>query len=672
MIGSVDVKEFLDGFLGESDEHLRTIRTELAELEARPGQPNPRAARALFRALHTLKGLSGMMGVEPLVELAHAMESVVRTIDAAGGVAAPNCVDPLISGVSTLETQVRAVGEGKPVPPPPEDLLQHLEELATTASAQAPAALRARVALPAELFEKLSPAEATELEQALARGEHAYALDFVPSPARAAAGMNITSLRERVASLGQIVRVLPVAVPRTAEAPGALKFTLLLVTRASSEELSRVAGVPLEEIALLGAAGPQAKPESPPPDSFDAREQSGKHGVVRVSVGRLDATIEELAGVAVFRSRLVEQTRSLAETGTDVRALLQLLDEQARALRRLRSSILSLRMVRLREALEPLGLIVRGLRSSAGKSVRLQIDVGEAELDKAVAERIFPALVHLVRNAIDHGIELPAERVRSGKPEQGTVRVFAAATSSTHVAICIEDDGAGVDAERVRQKTDGELLEGDRALLDVLTRPGFSTRDNTTATSGRGFGMDIVRQAIDALGGELSLENEPGRGARFQLSVPLTVAMVATFAFEAGQQRFLVPIGMVDEICEVSEGSTFTPPGAHGPSAVRLLKRRGEAVPIISLSRMLGISETEELEPKALVVGRKSSACAFSVRRLLGQHEVLIRPVTDPLVQVPGVTGSADLGDGRPTLVMDLLALSSSLSEKLRPEVRPS
>jgi two-component system, chemotaxis family, sensor kinase CheA len=364
------------------------------------------------------------------------------------------------------------------------------------------------------------------------------------------------------------------------------------------------------------------------------------------------------------RARIVEETASLSARGVDVRGLVNQLEDQARQLRRLRGSIMALRMVSLREVLEPLGLIVRGLRNATGKSVRLEIDVGQAELDKSVAERIFPALVHLVRNAIDHGIEAPQVRSARGKPEQGLIVIESAARSSTHLEIVVRDDGAGVDAEHVGKRSGGELPASDQDLLEILTRPGFSTREQATSTSGRGLGMDIVRQSVEALGGGLGLQNSPGQGASFHLRVPLTVAMVDAFAFEARSQKFLVPVAMVDEICDISSEALVRPPGSHRPGAVELMQRRGEPIPIVSFGTLLGLGEAGRgdgaaVETRAIIVRRPGAVCAFSVGRVLGRHEVLIRPVVDPLVTAPGVSGSADLGDGRPTLVMDLLALSS-------------
>ncbi len=670
MMPSVDVKEFLEGFLTEAEEHLHGITVQLSSIDAARDRPNPRAVRELFRSLHTLKGLAGMMGVEPIVLVAHAMESVVRVADRAAGLLPADALDPLILGAKTLEQCVRALATQTTIAAPPESLLSALD--ASIRTTQTAPARQPRGLEDAELASKLSAAEHIEIEQALASGECVYAVEFVPSPARAEAGLNITVVREQIGKIGRVVRVLPQSVARSAGAPGGLKFVLVVISSAGVPELAAAAGAQPAAVTTLAAAAPESPPTPTQVDDSDEPiERAHRRDVVRVNVERLDDTMEHVAALGVCRARLLDEMKALAQRGVDVRVLRALLDENARHLRRLRQSVLGLRMVQLRDVLEPLPLIVRGLRNRSEKKARLQIDVGLAELDKAVAERVFPALVHLVRNAFDHGIELPARRRAAGKSEEGTIRIDATAQSSTHLSIEVSDDGAGIDPERVAAKAGRELPADDTRLLEILTMPGFSMRDTVSTTSGRGLGMDIVQKAVEELGGELSLHNRPGQGASIRLRVPLTVAMIDAFSFEAGTQKFLVPVTMVDEIVEVDPGSVTVPPRATSAIGVDLMSRRGESMPIVSLFRVLDRAGQRSqgdsaLEPKAIVVRRLGEPYAFRVRRMLGKHEVLVRPLADPLVDVPGIAGSADLGDGRPTLVVDLLTLTAAFSASPR------
>jgi two-component system, chemotaxis family, sensor kinase CheA len=664
---SVDVNEFLEGFLTEAEEHLHGITVQLSSIDEARDRPNPRAVRELFRSLHTLKGLAGMMGVDAIVLVAHAMESVVRVADKAGGLLPADSLDPLILGARTLEQCVRALAANAAIAAPPESLLSALD-----ASVQATAHETPERGAPGlwdkELAAKLSTAEQTEIAQALASGEFAYAVEFIPSPARADTGLNITAVRERIGRIGRIVRVLPQSVARSEVAPGGLKFVLIVISSAPSAELAAAAGGHPAAVTSLTAPSAEGLPAMAEVDVTDELfDRGARRDVVRVDVERLDETMEHVAALGVCRARLVDELKALAERGTDVRVLRALLDENARHLRRMRQSVLGLRMVPLRDVLEPLPLIVRGLRNRTGKNARLRIEVGQTELDKAVAERVFPALVHLVRNAFDHGVEAPGQRRASGKPEEGTIRVDALAQSSTHLSIEVSDDGAGIDAARVAARAGRELPPDDTRLLEILTLPGFSLRDTVSTTSGRGLGMDIVQKTVEALGGELTLRNRPGHGTSFRLRVPLTVAMIDAFSFEAGAQKFLVPVTMVDEIVEVEPDAITSPPRPAADAGVDLMRRRGESMPLVSLFRVLDRAGRRARhdggrEPKAIVVRRLGEPYAFGVERMLGKHEVLVRPLTDPLAHAPGISGSADLGDGRPTLVVDLLGLTATLS----------
>jgi len=311
--------------------------------------------------------------------------------------------------------------------------------------------------------------------------------------------------------------------------------------------------------------------------------------------------------------------------------------------------------------------------------VRLELEGGNAELDKSVSERLFPVIVHLVRNAVDHAIETPDERLRRGKPEEGLLRVTCSARGSARLEITVSDDGRGIDRAAVAKKA-GRVAPGDDAgLLDLLCIPGLSTRDIVTTTSGRGMGMEIVKRTIvDELGGELSVQSQFGQGTTFTVRVPLTISIVDAFSFECGEQRFVVPVAMVDEIIEVDPNALVqVPANDDGSPAVDIISRRGMALPMIRLAQVFRLNATNNACGKAIVVRRAGSPVAFAVDRMLGQQEVVIRPIKDALVRAPGVSGATDLGDGRPTLVLDLVALSASLAhfvtaDGLKPAALPA
>ncbi|GEJ57100.1 chemotaxis protein CheA [Anaeromyxobacter diazotrophicus] len=663
MTGRVDLGEFVAAFLVEAEELLRAASSQLlaVEAEAKQGRARPRAVREAFRATHTLKGLAAMVGQEPIVGLAHRMEAVLRTADAAGGRLDPAALDVLLRGVRELERQVSAVGKGGAAPEPPRALverLQGLEEEAPAAAAAAPA----RLDLDPALAAKLSGYERDQLLAALGEGRRALRVDFTPSPARAAEGLNITTVRERVAGVAEIVKVLPRSVPASDEAPGGIAFALLLVAAGSDEEVAAAAGVAPSALLPIGRTrGEAAPPQHAPELELELPEVAAGAGVVRVEVARLDEALEGLSALVVTRSRLRGAAARLAERGADVRELDGVLAEAGRQLRDVRRAFLRVRMVRVTEVLDRLPLLVRGLQRATGKRVRLEMDAGEAELDKGVAERLFPALVHLVRNAVDHGLEDAAGRRAAGKPEEGAITVSCFERSTSQLELTVADDGAGIDREAVARRAGAPPPETDAALLDLLCRPGLSTRPAASTTSGRGMGMDIVRRVVvEELGGELSLRTVRGQGSAFTLRVPLTISIVDAFSLVAGGQRYVVPVSAVEEILELDRARVVEGPSPGRGRGVGLVERRGEAVPLLDLCAALGAPRAGPPAGQALLVRRGGDPVAFAVDKMVGQQEVVLRPLLDPLVRRTGVAAATDLGDGRPTLVLDLVALGGA------------
>ncbi|RKH89093.1 chemotaxis protein CheA, partial [Corallococcus praedator] len=557
--------EFLPAYLAEVDELLASAQRDLLAVEeaVRRGAAQPRAVRELFRALHTIKGLSAMVDVEPIVSVAHWMEASLRVADQSGGRLPESSVEPLVEGLRAIEQRVRQLGAGKPASPAPANLLERLEALGPQVLDSAPRAPRAVVLdAQAAFASKLAPSEREQLEGGLAGGQRAMRLDFVPSAERAAKGLNINTVRERVGKHGDIVKVLPLS---GAAAGGAsLAFALLLLTHAEDAVLlEAVGGAPATVRSLAVAAPPGAPADSLPPapvpgvpgalgvpgpeDELDEPEVRRGGGLLRVEVSRLDEAMEWLAALVVNRSRLTRAVAALTAAGAPTRELAAILQENGRQLRDLRSAILRLRMVRMGDVLERLPLLVRGLRRTTGKAVRLELDVGDAELDKAVADRLMPALVHLVRNAVDHALELPDERLSAGKPPEGLVRLGCHARSSGQLEITLRDDGRGVDAKAVAKAANAPVPDSVDGLLDLLCRPGLSTRQEATRTSGRGMGMDIVRRiVVEQLGGELRMETRKGAGTTFTLRVPLTVTLVDAIVFECAGLKYAVAVGTVE------------------------------------------------------------------------------------------------------------------------------
>jgi two-component system, chemotaxis family, sensor kinase CheA len=510
---------------------------------------------------------------------------------------------------------------------------------------------------------RLGAGERQQLIQALRTAVPVWSLAFFPSEANAARGVTIATVRSRLAALGEVIKVAPRAL--SGDRKG-VAFDFLLVSDADPASLAAAAATTVDLVVQMAAPAPV--PSAPVPEPAPFREVGPGdaapigRSVVRVELSRLDDLHEQLSLLNVSRARLERELAALAERGIDVRRLRELTELQVRQLRDLRRAILRVRMVRLSEVLEPLSLLVRSLTRPDQKEVRLEIDARDSEVDKAVADRLLPALVHLLRNAIDHALEPIAERVAGGKPRVGSLRVSCRELGGSWLELVVRDDGRGVDREAIARRARRPVAT-DEALLEVLTTPGFSTRDTATSTSGRGLGMDIVKRVIvGELGGELGITTAAGAGTSFRLRVPLTVAIIDVFSFECGPQAFVVPVAAVEEIFELSREAIVRPPAAADAGVVTtLVERRGRAMPLVSLGALLAIDRGDAAR-KAIVIRRNGGAVAFAVDKMLGRHEVVVRPVADPLTRAPGIAGATDLGDGRPTIVLDLSELGARVS----------
>lgn len=631
---------------------MRTISAGLMQLDAavKKNAANPRAVRDMYRALHTIKGLAAMVGVEPIVDIAHAMEAVLRTADKSGGRIAAASLDPLIDASKAIGVRLRALAEGTPVQAAPQQIL-------TALSGRGLAVIEEPVApnlpsLDPELLSKLSPSEREQLGNPPA-GSRAWAIGFRPSVELTAGGINITVVRKRVGELGELVKVVP-----TTSAQRELRFVVFVVSAAGPAALAQAAACALEEVVLLQ---PEASPV-PEPEELVEDDRLLTSNTLRVDVARLDDAMERFGALMVNRFRLGRAIEEAASNGMDVRALKEIAEESRRQLLEMRRAIMSLRMVSLSTMLEPLPLLVRGLSTSTNKPAVLQRAVGDVEVDKAVAEPLWQAVVHLIRNAVDHGLEPTDLRIARGKPPQGTIKVSCLERTNSQVEIVIEDDGGGVDRRRIAERANAPVPHDDAGLLDLMTMPGLSTREEADTTSGRGMGLDIVRRVVvEQLRGELRVRTAPGLGTTFTIRVPVTLSVVDTFRFESAGQSFLVPVSIVEELIEVESASLMTTPSPAAVASIAILRRRGAAIPLLDLSAMFGAPHPPRC-PKAIVVRSSDSLFAFGVDRMLGHQEVVVRPLRDPLVRVPGIVGATDLGEGKPTLVLDLVALTRGFS----------
>jgi two-component system chemotaxis sensor kinase CheA len=329
-----------------------------------------------------------------------------------------------------------------------------------------------------------------------------------------------------------------------------------------------------------------------------------------------------------------------------------------RQLRDLREAVMRIRLVPVGEIFNRMQFVVRDAARENRKEVRLQLLGQETEIDKLIVERMMDPLLHLVRNAVSHGLEDPEERRARGKDPAGTL-TLRAGTAGDLVVMEVEDDGRGLDLEGIaaqarRQQLlkEGESID-EKNVLEILCAPGFSTRAAADLTSGRGVGLAVVRDAVTELGGSLDIVSRPGLGTRFVIRLPLTLAIADALIVAAGDQIYAVPQALVQEVIEIS------PDRVSVMENNELLPYRGGVLPLVHLRRLFRLTGGESRQLHGLVIGVGLSAVAVAVDRIVGRREIVVRAISDPLLQVPGVSGATELGDGRVVLILDAAGLRS-------------
>jgi two-component system chemotaxis sensor kinase CheA len=615
---------FLDDYIAECEDHLAALRRTLLMLDGLVGSPLPPAVvEELLRRFHSLKGISGMVEFREAEALAHESESYLRALQKGKAALSEAGIQALIDGNRVFDRLLEDLRKGEP-PPDISALLARFTELAAGGAA--------------------APRGIDQGAAGVSR------VSFSPRPDLQARGVTVNSVRRRLESVAEILEVTP-----QVASDGTVRFDFVIRGRleAGTIEAWTNDGITLEAQAVAPlpvAVPPQASPAVPAPA---ARTQ-----YVRVDLARLDDLMRLIADVVITRARLqsaLARVESIVPA-TEWRAIQEQGLSLERHVRDLRDGVMRIRMVPIGETFDRMPLVVRDLARDAGKQVRLELAGQSTEIDKYLAERLMDPLLHLVRNAITHGIETPGERTARGKPAEAVIRLDASSVGDT-VVIQVADDGQGIDRLRVASRAREAGLDpaadvtDSRVLLDLICAPGFSTRLEADRGSGRGVGMAVVKQAVQELGGTLAVDTTPGEGTTFRMTLPLTLAITDALLASVGSQLFAVPQAAVRELIEVD--------GA----AVRRLENneimpyRAGVLPLVRLSELFGVPAAPPTLQHAFVVGTGLESVALVVDRIVGQREVVVRALTDPFVRVEGVSGATELGDGRAVLILDVPAL---------------
>ncbi|MBK8233474.1 MAG: chemotaxis protein CheA [Candidatus Eisenbacteria bacterium] len=632
----IDVTRFRTAFFEEAVEHLATIERGLIELERSGGDAE--LMNEIFRSVHSIKGASGSFGLNDIAEFTHGFESVLDRLRQ--GQMRPDraLTTLLLRAADILSGLVRAAQGGGAPPAGVGEVRTELESLLSgSGGAKGPVPVR---------------------EDGGHRKEGSrFRISFRPGRDLFRSGMDPLLLLRDLENLGTISDVeldrseLPALALLDAEACY-LAWQLTLVTDQTESAVREVFtfvedACRLEIVALPDQAGPVDLPAQV------ERRTPAAESSIRVATEKVDELIN-LVGELVIAQAMVSEIIdgfSLKRLG-DLRAAIAAM---ARNTQELQARVLSVRMLPVAMVFNRFPRLVRDLAEHCGRVVRLEVLGEDTELDKGVIEKLGDPILHLVRNAIDHGIEAPEERLARGKPAEGRLRL-AAYHEGGNVVIEVTDDGRGLDPQKIRAKAlERGLVKPDETLTDdqlhaLIMAPGFSTATAVTDVSGRGVGLDVVRQNVESLNGSVGIESRSGEGSTMRIRLPLTLAIVDGLALRVGGQTFIVPLLAIRE--------SFRPRPADLKSVFgqgEIVLVRGEPLPLVRLHRQFGIGEavTDPASGLVLVLSSEGTSVGILVDELLGQSQFVVKSLEQQYRRVDGVMGATILGDGRVALILD-------------------
>jgi len=677
-------------FMEELDEKIQVISDNLLLMEKEGDSPE--VLHEIFRAAHTIKGSSAVMGYEKMSTLTHEIENLFDRLRQETLSVTPSLIDTLFEALDTLHAlREEITGDGEEVDTAPvvakirafqqdggtpgvEDSPQQRQEAGSKNELQPGPVAAADIKLP-----PLEDVEETTIREAELKGYRAYWVTVLLSPGVQMKEVRAFLVFETLQQAGEIIKSSPPA-EDVQEGKFEQHFTLILLTQEDADHIRNLAlsVAEVEDVSVqqVQLTGDKTSPEDPAqkrepntardasrdtePNNNEQREKKAATSkTVRVDVQKLDTLMNLVGELVIDRTRL-DRFAEIFESryGADELAenIMEISNHLGQVTTDLQDEIMKARMLPVSYVFNRLPRMVRDIAHKMGKEVDFIVEGKETELDRNVIEVIGDPLIHLLRNAIDHGIEPPEEREKAGKPRTGKVKLKASYVES-HIVITLEDDGKGMDPDKIRRKIIEKSLVtqeqaerlSKREVLDYIFAPGFSTTENVNDISGRGVGMDIVRNQIEQINGSVEFNTVPGEGTTFTIKLPLTLAIIRALMVTIGEQTYAFPLTHIVETLAIE------------PQEIRMVRHsevvvvRGSVLPLVRLSNIFNQQSAAEEGSKmhVVVLGSGDKKVGVIVDRLLGEQEIVIKSLGSYLGQIDNISGATILGDGRVALIVD-------------------
>jgi len=664
-----DLKEILDEFLVEADEIIEQLDQDLVELEENPDDKE--LLNKIFRGMHTLKGGAGFLNLTTIVEIAHKIEDIFNKLRNDELKLTSEMMDVILEGIDKLKEGIERLKEDSEIPDEEEvqELIQKLEAILEGKPVEE--------SLSAFEEKRETQTEKTENIDFSKENEEFEFVEGVDEDIKQ------LILKFGVKDLAELLEDIILLAPDERPPLEVInKLENLIEEGKDIKDLIKPKGIEEEHREEKQEEQKQTKeqaksPETPktpvkkdePKQAEKKKKTEKKEDVIRVDVERVEGLMNLVGELVLDRNRIVKLASGLSvEQGkdeSDLEELIEAINGMSRTVSDLQDAVMKLRMQPVKKIFSKFPRIVRDLAKKLNKKVQLVLEGEDTEIDRSILDRLEDPLIHLVRNAIDHGIEPPEERIKAGKPEVGTVKL-GAYQEGDRIIIYIEDDGRGIDPEKVKGKAVEKGLitpeqasnMSDKEAYELIFLPGFSTAEQVSDVSGRGVGMDVVASTIHSLRGNIEIESQLGKGTKITMKLPLTVAIIRTLMVAVNERIFAIPLFSVVEIVR------YKPENVKKVGHFKSLMLRDEVYLLFTLNELFEIEDKKDKEFVVIVkVGEKNIAIA--VEELFGEEEIVIKPLGELLEDVKGIAGATITGDGKVVLIVDPNSLISDKKTQL-------
>lgn len=694
--------EYQDIFLEEADEQLQELNQNLLELEKNPD--NNDIINNIFRAAHSLKSSAAFVGLNDLSDLAHKMENLLQGIRDRTMQVTPTIVDVLFSCFDVISSVIDTVGSGEKPDHDLSEIIARIREIGAGVAAASPAERPAKAGPEIGNIPKttLTAAQMRQVKDGLENGISCCEVIVFVDPSAQMKWIKAQLIQANLEKIAAIVAMMPsLDVLRENNENDIFKMVILTTVTVEDVrracEIDQVARIDLKKISLSQKNdkmvlkfheketlfSEESKGRETPADYLAEKEadddeeeeykidtirrkderKTAAIRIVKVSVDKLDLLLNNVGELVIANSgffRLHEEMRKANLDKSVTNEFKNRMDQMSRIAKDLQGGIMKTRMVPVGQVFSRFNRLVRDLAREFGKLVALQIKGEETELDKKVIDAIGEPLMHLIRNAIDHGVETAEERRKLGKPDVATVALNAH-QSGNQIFVEVSDDGRGLNASRIKKKVLAKGLASPEMLANMdneeiynfIYNPGFSTTDVVTDISGRGVGMNVVKEIVSELNGNVTIETEPGMGTRFLLSFPLTLAIIPAIMVRVRHELYAIPLSDVIETIKISYADITT---IEGHEVINL---RGEILSLLRLNEFVGTESGIEDDRKVpvVIVGYGTRKIGLIVDHLEGKQEIVIKSLEQNYANVEGLSGASILGDGSICLILDIASM---------------